>query len=75
MEIFLIIVVLVANYPAKVRISERKAKEKAIFLSFPNESTFGCKPKVRISERKAKEKCPFILSFPKIIVNLPCKNL
>jgi hypothetical protein len=48
---------------AKVRISERKTKEKLVFLLFFRAKVLSAQPEVRISERKTKEKLVFLLFF------------
>ena len=50
---------------AKLRISERNAKEKKIFLLLLFRTKVNsAKPKLRISERNAKQKTLFLIIFP-----------
>jgi hypothetical protein len=48
---------------AKVRISERRAKEKLFFLLLFRAKVPSAQPKVRISEQRAKEKLFLLLPF------------
>jgi hypothetical protein len=61
---FNVIILYSAYFPAKLRISERNAKEKRIFLLLLFRTKVNSvKPKLRISERNAKEKTKFLISF------------
>ena len=56
----LVLYIILSISPTKIRLSERNAKEKFIFLFIPERKYHRPQVRVRLSERNAKEKFIFL---------------